>query len=143
MPRTWNLDAEVGSFSITGQPDFLRKQSLIVPALGTFALTGNDATLTYTPAGAFELAVDAGSFTLTGNDVGLADAEELEATAGTFALTGNDVSLHKGLSGLNVSVGSFTLTGNDTEITRGYVLSVETGVFRLKFGARRRVVFIF
>ena len=38
---------------------------------GTYALTGQDVTLTYTPSGSFLPAMGQGTYALTGQDVGL------------------------------------------------------------------------
>jgi len=119
LPRTWALSADIGNFVGTGQPDLLLKQSLIVPEVKTFVLTGNDATT--------------------------ADFESLNTSTESLVLTGLNVNLQKAGTALEVEVEAvaFALSGKSVTLQRQYVLTAQAARFRLRFGARRRVVFLF
>lgn len=79
---------------------------------GSFILTGNDADLLLSR----KLIAESSAFTLTGNDAGLFRNYLLGCESGAFTLTGQDISLFVHLK-LLVANGSFALTGNDIIFT--------------------------
>jgi len=98
----------------------------LVCALGTFTLTGINATLEY----ARKLAMAVGSFTLTGIDVAFKMGKGLVAEVGNFVLTGKDATL-KNARTMIASVGEFTLTGIDITFKKIITLVASVGRFIL------------
>jgi hypothetical protein len=121
---------------------------------GSYALTGTDATLTYTPSGggtsvwapgvwasgvwadgvwaeadgATSLATDPGSYALTGVAADLRVGHVLVTDAGVYALTGTDSTL-QALSAdeLSADPGSYSVTGADAALRYGRVLPTDAG----------------
>jgi len=122
----YTLDAESGSFTLTGTDADLLKHSLLSAGAGSLTLTGSDADLLKN----FSLNAESGSFNLTGSDADLLKHSLLNAESGSLSLTGMDASLLKH-SLLNAESGSFTLTGMDADLLRSYLLSAESGSFTL------------
>jgi hypothetical protein len=98
----------------------------LVCAVGTFTLTGINATL----KSARKLAMAVGSFTLTGIDVAFKMGKGLVAEAGNFVLTGKDATL-KSARTMVASVGEFTLTGIDATFKKVITLVASVGRFIL------------
>lgn len=94
---------QTGAYTLTAEP-------------GVFVLTGQDATLTYTPVGGFTLAADPGTFTLTGQNANLLYGRFLVAEPATFILTGQDATLRYGRL-LQAVPGTFVLSGKDAILT--------------------------
>lgn len=128
------MAADVGTFTLTGEAASLKAGRKLTAAYGSFALAGQDVTLTYTSAGHYTLTAGTGTFTLTGEDAGLRRALKLAAAYGTFTLSGQDVTLtyvQHGAYTLTAAYGSFTLTGQDTTFLRGLRLPASVGTFTL------------
>lgn len=64
---------------------------------GAYTYSGNDATLTYTPAGAFTLTADGGAYSYSGNNATLiytpSGAFVLQADGGVYTYSGNNANL--------------------------------------------------
>lgn len=84
-PQSYMLQAEAGSFALSGQAATLR--------LG------------------YGLTAGAGSFALSGQAAGLALTRRLTAGAGSFALSGQDAALNSPNPRMMAAAGSFVLTG--------------------------------
>jgi len=107
----------VGTFTLTGNNATFTKTRDLNPVTGTFTLTGNNAILTRT--GGNELLAIVGTFGLTGNQVSLTHSHVLTCDTGTFNFTGNNVTLTKAAAAsLNALVGIFTLTGNSVTLAK-------------------------
>jgi hypothetical protein len=101
----YDLVAEVGSFTLTGQDADLLAQRKLVAEVGSFVLTGFDAILRK----GYIIAAEVGTFALTGFDAALLFARKLIAETGSFVLTGFDASLNKGYR-MMADAGEFVLT---------------------------------
>lgn len=98
--------------------------------VGTFTLTGNGANLLR----GYTLTASTGAFTLTGNNTNLRIQRTLPAATGSFTLTGNDVNLNKVTSGtytLVAETGSFALTGVSANLLYNRTLLANVGSFTL------------
>jgi hypothetical protein len=108
---------------------------------GTFSLTGQSVTISRNRA----LSPTHGTFSLSGQSITLLRSKLIEASHGTFSLTGQDATLarNRALSPLH---GSFALAGQDadityTPVTAGYELVAQYGVFSVAWqGAELSVV---
>jgi hypothetical protein len=98
------LDAEKGTFTLTGITTGLAHGYKITAAVGTFTLIGSEAVL-----------------------IPSTSQETLGAETGVFTLTGIAATLARESVTLSAGAGEFELTGID--IVGGYVFSVETGEF--------------
>lgn len=121
------INAEVGSFSYTGQDATLTPARNLNAEVGSFAYTGQDATLTKTAAPK-ELNAEAGSFSYSGQDATLNRTYSFNAEAGSFSYTGQDATLNRTYS-FNAEAGSFSYTGEDATLNRTYSFNAEAGSF--------------
>jgi hypothetical protein len=88
------LTADVGSFVDTFIDANLVHAARLTADKGTFALTGNAATLSKggAPVNAYSLTADKGAFTETGRDANLTRTRLLLASAGAVTLSGKDAT---------------------------------------------------
>ena len=98
----------------------------MVAALGTYVLTGIDATFHI----AVKIIAALGTFTLTGIDAAFSLGKGIIASVGTFTLTGIDAAFHVALT-MSAAVGDFVLTGVDAVFHYGRVMAAATGSFIL------------
>lgn len=124
----YTLTAAQGSFALTGNAATLTAQRRLTAAQASFMLTGNAANLTAQRL----LTAAHGSFTLTGQDATLtpSGANTLTAATGSFALTGNAANLMAQRL-LTAEQASFTLTGQAANLNHGYYLQAAAGSFAL------------
>jgi len=94
--------------------------------VGSFTLTGNDATLA--KASPKAITAETGAFTLTGNAADLRHNPGIEAGVGAFTLTGNPADARHNVR-IESSTDSFSLTGNDATLRRNYTLEAAAGAF--------------
>ncbi|MEM8973619.1 MAG: hypothetical protein AAGD43_16290 [Pseudomonadota bacterium] len=142
------LDADHGTFTLTGQTVDLSASRSLAAGLGSFALTGQTVDLITSGA----LAAEAGSFLLTGQDVDLRADRTLSVEHANFVLNGQDVNLvgentivaENGVFTVTGQVvgfaqalslvaehADFVLTGQDANLSLGFTLDAEHGVFVL------------
>jgi hypothetical protein len=125
----YTLTADSGSYSLTGVAAALRATRALAGAAGSYALTGQDATLTYTPAGGeFTLTADAGSYALTGVAAGLKSGRKVAGAAGSYSLSGQAAGLRRGRN-LVAAAGSYTLTGVAATFRQTYALDADAGSY--------------
>jgi len=122
----YTIEADGGSFTLTGQAAGLLHGRVLAAAAGAFTLTGYDVTFPRT----YVMAAAAGSFTLTGQAVALLWGHRLGADAGAFVLDGQDAGLLHGYV-IAAAAGEFAFTGQDVAFSRGYVLAAGAGDFAL------------
>jgi hypothetical protein len=96
----------------------------------SYALTGNDATLTRTTVGAYTLTADKATFTLTGRDAGTVANRRLTADPAAFTLTGRDAGL-RAARRIAADTSAFTLTGRAAGTVAGRRLTADTRTYAL------------
>lgn len=98
--------------------------------VGTFTLTGNDATLT--KASPKVMAGGTGAFTLTGQPADLRHNPDIEAGVGAFTLSGQPADTRHNPR-IDGGTGAFSLTGQPATLTKAVakVLSAGVGKFLL------------
>jgi len=117
--------ADPGAFTVTGVSENLRVVRKVVAAAGSFSLTGQDATLSYTVNSVeFPAPLPHLSLVLTGVE----GVYGLPAASGAFTLTGQDAATRKGV-GVIAATGSFLWTG--APALRDLQLTAEQGQFDL------------
>lgn len=108
-PVNYDITAQHGTFSLSGQSVTISRNRALSPTHGTFSLSGQNITL------------------LRG--------KLIEASHGAFSLSGQDATVRRNRA-LSPLHGSFALAGQDidityTPVTAGYELIAEHGVFTL------------
>jgi len=102
--------------------------SSVTSATGTFALTGQAATLTITAAK--KVVADTGTFTLTGQAATLRAGRPVVAAPGSFTLNGQVAILRAGRP-VFANTGVFALTGQPATLKSSRLLAAATGAFAL------------
>lgn len=120
------LQAESGSFALTGNAAGLTAQRRLAADVGAYTLTGNAAIL----AKGFALAAATGVYTLTGSAASLIAARRLAAGVGAHVLTGNGATLLAGRL-LSAAQGSYALVGPAASLRVGGLLSASVGSYAL------------
>lgn len=122
------IDATSGSFAFSGTNVSLEFGRVIDATSGSFALTGTNAELSV----GRQIDATSGSFAITGTDVDLtytpAGAYSLDLNSGSYALTGSTVSLEVGRQ-LDATSGTFSITGTDVDLARGYAFDLSSGSY--------------
>lgn len=122
-----SVNAEAGSFSYTGQNATLEIDRSFNAQAGSFAYTGQNTTL----AAERDLNAESGTFSYTGQDAELTytqAAKFIDAEAGTFSYTGQNATLEVDRS-VNAEAGSFAYSGENATLNRTYSFDAEVGTF--------------
>ncbi len=122
----YTLDADSGSFVLTGTDAGLLADRQIIAGSGSFTLTGTDATLQH----GYTLDADSASFVLTGTDAALERTRVLTAESGTFTLTGTAAGLLADRT-LSADSGSFSYTGAAAGLLADRLLGADSGAYTL------------
>lgn len=122
------LNAQVGTFALSGKAASLKVSRKLTAACGAFSLNGQAATLSRTR----KLMADAGLFTLTGQVAEIIAGTPFLGEAGLFALTGQEAAL-KVSRKLVAQAGLFALTGQEANLVAssvaGYSFNMTAGVY--------------
>lgn len=128
--RGYALVASSGTYTVSGTAVSLKAGRKLAADSGSYTLTGTDATLTYAPAGSYNITAESGSYSLTGTAATLKVSRKLSADSGAYSLTGTTATLAKGVR-MAAASGSYTLTGSNVSFARTYVLTAESGSYTL------------
>jgi hypothetical protein len=127
-PNDYEIEAEQGSYSLTGQDVTLTYLKGIRAEQGSYTLSGQDVDLVYVGSGEL-LDAAQGSYTLTGQDVNFSVTRRLAAEFGTYNLTGETALVDIAMF---AETGSYTLTGQTVDlITADDALTAEVGTYSL------------
>lgn len=122
------LNAEAGSYSVTGASADLELGRLVTAEGGSYSLSGTAADLEL----GLKVAADSGSYAISGTAAGLLTTSLLDAGAGSYAVSGTDVSLELGRAVI-ADAGSYVVTGQDaTLIYAGlthYTITADAGAY--------------
>jgi hypothetical protein len=110
----YQLDAEVGNFSLTGVAANVRRGYTLAAATISFVLTGIDSDLICSRI----VSAGIGAYTLIGVDAGLLAQRLLNANAGAFDLAGIDSNILANRK-IVAGAGSYLLTGVDADLIYG------------------------
>lgn len=135
----YELIANNGSYSLTGQSATLTKTYEVTASNGSYSLTGQSADLTWAGAGSYTLTAQAGSYSLTGQSATLLKTNVLTASNGSYSLTGQSATLTYASAAayvLTAQAGSYTLTGQNATLTNsGEVVTVARPQVGIDWGA--------
>lgn len=127
LSRGLSLASSAGAFNEDGNNAALAVGRIVTGSTGVFLFTGNAATFTKTTASKTLLA-DAGAFTSTGNDVGFNLSRKLTSSTGVYSATGNAAELQATRKATAAS-GAFTFTGNAAAFGLARKISASPGNF--------------
>jgi hypothetical protein len=122
--NAYNLDADAGSYSITGTTADLLHGWLVDAAAGSYAITGQDAGLSR----GMPLDALAGSYAISGTVADLLHGYLVDADAGSYAVTGTTADLLVGYL-LNADAGSYSITGSDAGFIYTFVVDAAAGSY--------------
>ena len=141
-----SIDAEGGTYTITGTAASLEAGLKIGADSGSYAITGTDAGLTVgnaiealggeylitgTAAGlelARQIAADSGAYTITGTAAGLEADRIFSVDSGSYLITGTAAGLFRGYA-VAAEAGSYTITGSDAALLRDALLDAGSGSY--------------
>lgn len=126
ISQAYQLTADAGTVSLTGQDASLLADRLLTAEAGSVTLSGQDAALL---AGRL-LTAAAGSLSLSGQDVTLLVSRLLTAEAGSITLSGQDASLLRNAL-LTAEAGALTFSGQDAGLSIARRLVAEAGTLIL------------
>jgi hypothetical protein len=122
------LQADTGSFAITGTAASLKRGYEVVAATTSFSLSGTDAAIKHDK----KIAAATTSFGLSGTAAVLKRGIRVAADPGAYELTGTAATLTTvALKILSAGAGSFSLTGTVTGIKRTYCAKPDSGSYLL------------
>lgn len=121
------LSADPGSFALTGSDAGALHGHLLLAESGNFAVTGSDADGSRT----IGLSADPGTFSVTGADAGVARTFVLHAEAGSYAVTGLDAVTIPPSIMLDAEAGIYGVTGFDAGTTVHRRMNAEPGAFTM------------
>jgi hypothetical protein len=128
------IDADPGSYAVTGTAASLEHGWEVAAAAGSYAVTGVDATLNY----GLTIAAGVGSYVVTGVNASLEHGWAFDAGAGSYAVTGSDVTLTRSAAKtIAAAAGSYALTGTTALLQHFTEAEVSSGGMPLKFYAPR------
>lgn len=109
--RAWEIAADAGSYSLSGQTAALEFDRQVDAATGSYALTGQAATLSK----GLTLAAASGAYLLSGQDATFNRNRVVDAAAGSYALTGAAAALEHDRD-IVAAAGAYLLSGGDAAL---------------------------
>jgi len=122
------ITANSGTYALTGQSATITKTRLITANNGTYALTGQSATITKTRL----ITANNGTYALTGQSATITKTTAYVITAnnGTYALTGRSATITKTRL-ITANNGTYALTGRSATITKTRLITANNGTYSL------------
>lgn len=108
------LDANAGSYTITGKDVDLLVNRLLTASKGAYTVSGKDVELLYIIA---TLVAQKGSYNVTGRDADLLFDRLLDAAKGAYTLTGYDADLIRALGRAKLAKISVSRSGTSATVT--------------------------
>lgn len=133
LSATRVLNSAFGSYAISGSPATLQAVRLLNSSSGAYSVTGVAATLTYTPASRVLDAASA-SYSLTGAAASLAVSRNLNLQSGSYSLTGGAATLARTLT-LLASPASFVVTGSNCSLLVSRNVNLVNGTYTISGAA--------
>jgi len=125
-PTGYQLIADPGSYTISGQDvDLLHDRNIPIES-GSYTITGQDVDLVYSFG--FILSADPGSYTISGQDVDLLHNRVLPVEPGSYAITGRDIDLiHTQI----LEPGSYTISGQPVDLLHNKKVGAGAGSYAI------------
>ena len=123
------IAAEAGAYAVAGAAVSLSSDKIY--DTGTYAVTGEDAVLTFGEA-AIVLSVDPGTYVVSGTESESLQNKTLDAGAGAHAVTGESSTLAKiNFYSMSVDAGTYAVAGSSIEFHKDKIFSVDAGTYAL------------
>ena len=119
-----SFNAEVGSYSITGQAATTAASRLFNAEAGAYSLTGQAATLALSK----ELSANSGSYAINGQAADFVLAKAISADAGSYLLTGQLAALLRSTV-FSADTGAYVITGQAATLSRAANFSADAGTY--------------
>lgn len=87
------LQADSGAYTYIGTSVNLLRGFTLTANTGAYVYTGTDATLTFTPVGAFTLIAETGTYTYSGTDINFNRNRVMIASSGVYTYSGADIQI--------------------------------------------------
>ena len=126
----FTVDAQPGTFAVSGTAATLARGLALDAQPGTFAVNGTAATL----AKGRQLDAQPGTFTVNGTAATLARGLAVNAQPGTFAVNGTAATLEKTTAGaftIDAQPGTFSISGTAATLAYGRKFDAQPGTFSL------------
>lgn len=123
-----NLAANSGTYSYSGTSVDLNQGFNLSADSGAYTYSGTDATLTYAPAGAYDLTADSGSYSYSGTNAELDAGFNVSANSGSYSYSGTAVSLVFGYY-MAANSGSYSYSGQNVGLDISGVLISASGTY--------------
>lgn len=120
------MQADSGTYSLTGTAVALKANRIVPASSGTYTLSGTAAGTYYNR----KVAADSGVYSVTGSDVTFPRTFVVMADSGTYLVTGSAANLlWKHL--LSADAGNYSITGTNAGLLIARVLTAGSGVYTL------------
>jgi hypothetical protein len=136
-----SFNAEVGSYSITGQAATTAASRSFNAEAGAYSLTGQAATLALTK----ELSANSGSYAITGQAADFVLAKSISADSGSYVISGQNAELSflgsavqvswleieaaVGAYSIDAASGAYSISGQLAALTKSTVFSADSGAY--------------
>lgn len=114
-PSAYALTLELGTFTVSGQDATLTNARVLACAVGTFTLAGQNVGLPVS------MPAEVGAYTLTGQTATLQATRTMTAEVGSYTIDGYVTFVVS----MPAEVGSYTLTGQGSTLVKGYSINCE------------------
>ena len=124
------ITANSGTYALTGQSATITKTRLITANNGTYALTGQSATIVKTRL----ITANNGTYALTGQSATITKTRLITANNGTYALTGRTATITYTAPTayvITANNGTYALTGQSATITKTRLITANNGTYAL------------
>lgn len=111
----YQITADAGAYTVTGQTATLSAARRITAAVGTFTLSGQNVGLPV------RMPAEVGTYALTGQSATFQATRRMTAAVGTYTIAGY-VTL---VVTMPAAAGAFTVSGNAANLVKGYVINCE------------------
>lgn len=122
----YSIDAQPGSFTVTGVAATPNRGVSFDAASGSYSITGAAAGL----GRSYTLSADPGSYVVTGVLTGLPKSVVIDAVPGNYAITGFQTQLARSLM-FSADPGSYAITGFETQLPVARVLAALAGSYAI------------
>ena len=124
------ITANSGTYALTGQSATITKTRLITANNGTYALTGQSATIVKTRL----ITANNGTYALTGQSATITNTRLITANNGTYALTGQTATITYTAPTayvITANNGTYALTGQSATIVKTRLITANNGTYAL------------
>lgn len=120
------IDSEVGSYIIAGQDASVEFHALVSGEAGSYTVAGSDADLELH----YLVDAESGSYGVSGDEANLEHHAVITSEAGSYGVTGSDATLDLALL-ISAESASYVVSGTDASLLATTILSAESGAYTI------------